>query len=82
MAVSTVVSVVLEEADIPGASLDEPLDSHNMASLRWWLQCHGIKPITSWKKRANLKVRRSCCWLIPFQFNHTLKVTISEFHET
>ena len=51
MAVSTVVSVVLEEADIPGASLDEPLDSHNMASLRWWLQCHGIKPITSWKKQ-------------------------------
>ena len=31
MAVSTVVSVVLEEADIPGASLDEHLDSHNMA---------------------------------------------------
>ena len=45
------VSVELSEEDIPGAALDEPLDVHNVAALRWWLQCHGIKPASSWKKQ-------------------------------
>ena len=45
------VSVELTEADIPGASLDESLDVHNIAALRWWLQFHGIKPVPSWKKQ-------------------------------
>ena len=41
-AASEPVSVELAEADILGASLNEPLDMHNVAILRWWLQCHGI----------------------------------------
>ncbi len=44
------VVVELSEVDIPGASLEEPLDRHNVSALRWWLQCHGIKFLTSWKK--------------------------------
>ena len=47
---SPVIVVKLTEADIPGARLEEPLDKHNMSALRWWLQCHGIKFLTSWKK--------------------------------
>ena len=31
------VSVTLSVADIPGADLSEPLESHAVASLRWWL---------------------------------------------
>lgn len=44
-------SVEVAGADVPGAALDEPLDRHNVAALRWWLQCHGIKPVPSWKKQ-------------------------------
>ena len=39
--------VELTEQDIPGASLKELFDSHNVTALRWWLQCHGIKPPSS-----------------------------------
>ena len=34
----------LTDADIPGAHLEEPLDSHKVAALRWSLVCRGIKP--------------------------------------
>jgi len=47
---SDLVSVDLTEADIPGASLEEPLDSQNVAALRWWLLCHGITPSSSARK--------------------------------
>ena len=47
---SNFVSVDLTETDIPGASLKEPLDSQNIAALRWWLLCHGITPSSSAKK--------------------------------
>ena len=52
MASSSGSSVVVEltEVDNPGASLEEPLDRHTMPALRWWLQCHGMKFLTSWKK--------------------------------
>lgn len=40
----------LTEQDIPGAFLDEPLESHTIPALRWWLLCHGIQAPTSWKK--------------------------------
>ena len=29
----------------------EPLDVHNAATLCWWLQCHGIKPVSLWRKQ-------------------------------
>ena len=47
---SNFVSVDLTETDIPGARLEEPLDSQNVAALRWWLLCHGITPSLSAKK--------------------------------
>ena len=43
------VQVELVQEDIPGAALQEPLDVQNVA-LRWWLQCRGIKPASSWRK--------------------------------
>ena len=43
--------VELTEADIPGASLEEPLDAHNVAALKWWLLCRGIKLQSSSRKK-------------------------------
>lgn len=40
----------LTEDDIPGAKLEEPLESHAVHALRRWLLCHGIVVPTSWKK--------------------------------
>ena len=36
-------SVELNDTDIPGAHLDEPFEAHNVAALRWWLLCRGIR---------------------------------------
>ncbi len=44
------VTVELTESDVPGASLNEPLEAHTLPALKWCLLCHGIKPPTSWKK--------------------------------
>ena len=35
------VTVVLDESDIEGATLEEPLEIHTIPKLRWWLVCHG-----------------------------------------
>ena len=48
---SGAVDVVLTPADIPGADLSEPLESHTMPALRWWLLCRGITAPASWKKK-------------------------------
>ena len=40
----------LNEEDIPGAILHEPLESATLHALRWWLLCHGIQARTSWRK--------------------------------
>ena len=45
------VTVALTEADIPGALLNEPLEAHNVAALRWWLLCRDIKLPSSCRKR-------------------------------
>ena len=42
--------VELSEEDIPGACLSEPLESHNVQALKWWLLCRGITAPTAWKK--------------------------------
>lgn len=47
---ATEVEVELTEADIPGATLDEPLESHTVHALRWWLLCHGDNAPSSLKK--------------------------------
>jgi len=43
--------VELTEDDIPGAGLSEPLESHTVPALKWWLLCRGIKVPSSWKKQ-------------------------------
>ena len=50
------VSLTLTEDDIPGASLREPLESHTVAELCWWLLCQGITVPTSWKKVQIVKI--------------------------
>ena len=47
---STVIEVQLTPADIPGADLSEPYESHTIPALKWWLLCRGIKAPSSWKK--------------------------------
>ena len=47
---SDLVQVNLTEADIPGASLEEPLENQNVAALRWWLLCHGISVSSATRK--------------------------------
>lgn len=44
------VCVKLTEEDIPGATLKEPLETHTVQELKWWLLCRGEKVPTSWKK--------------------------------
>ena len=44
------VRVELTEEDIPGAALKEPLESHTVHELKWWLLCRGEKAPSSWKK--------------------------------
>ena len=34
--------VKLTAADIPGAGLSEPFETHAIPALRWWLLCRGI----------------------------------------
>ena len=47
---SSVQDMVLTPADIPGADLSQPFDSHTMPALRWLL-CRGISAPSSWKKK-------------------------------
>ena len=42
----------LTEEDVPGAKLEEPLESYTVPALRRWLLCHGIQLPTSMKKSA------------------------------
>ena len=50
MASASVGSVELTEKDIPGALLEEPLETVTMPALRWWLLCRGIQVPTSLRK--------------------------------
>ena len=50
MAESAGITVELDESDVPGATLSEPLDAHNVAALRMWLTCRGMKAPFSVKK--------------------------------
>ena len=40
----------LTEDNVPGAKLEEPLESATVPALRRWLLCHGIQVQTSLKK--------------------------------
>ena len=47
---SDTANIVLTEADIPGASLKEPLEVHTVAALKWWLLCRGVQVASTCKK--------------------------------
>ena len=42
--------VQLTEIDIPGASLEEPMNKHSIPALKWWLLCCGIEMPSSVRK--------------------------------
>lgn len=42
--------IEMTEEDVPGAKLEEPLESATVPTLRRWLLCHGIIAPTSHKK--------------------------------
>ena len=44
--------LTLEEEDVEGATLEEPLDGKTVPQLRWWLLCHGIEVPSSESKAA------------------------------
>lgn len=48
-AVADAVDVKLTD-EIPRASLSEPLETHTIPELKWWLLCRGVQPPASWKK--------------------------------
>jgi len=39
----------LTSKDIPSANVKEPLETHDVTALQWWLLCHGIKQPLSWR---------------------------------
>ena len=47
---SIAAAVQLTENDIPGAKLQEPLETHAIPALQWWLLCRGVKAPSSWRK--------------------------------
>ena len=47
---TSAVVLTLEEEDVDGAAVEEPLDTRTITQLRWWLLCHGIEAPSSDKK--------------------------------
>ena len=47
---AALVTIELDESDIPGAVLSAPLENHTVPELKWWLLCRGITPPSSMKK--------------------------------
>lgn len=52
VATTSSISVSLEESDVDGAQLEEPLEVKTMHQLRWWLLCHGQDTPSNVKKLA------------------------------
>ena len=46
---TSAVVVTLEEDDVQGAVLEDPLDSKTIPQLWWWLLCHGVEAPSSVK---------------------------------
>lgn len=62
------VEVSLKPADIPGADLKEPFETHAMPALRWWLLCRGIRAPSSWKKQQVGPLSTSMKVSVPLHF--------------
>ena len=52
---SSTVAVELTEDDVPGASLDEPMEKQSVPAVKRWLLCRGIDIPTSTKKKKLLE---------------------------
>ena len=48
---SSCSALTLTSADIPGANLKEPFETHAVPALRWWLLSRGIKAPIAWRKK-------------------------------
>ena len=77
-AVAGGVQVKLTEDDIPGASLSEPLETHTIPELKWWLLCRGVQPPTSWKK-AQIISQLVCFLVTEYLYVHTWYSTVTLF---
>jgi hypothetical protein len=64
------VDVMLGPADIPGADLNEPFETHVVPALRWWLLCRGIGSSSSSRKQqlqaVNLDEGLSGCIILSY----------------
>ena len=56
---SSPVSVCLSAADIPGAYLSEPYETHAVPALRWWLLCRGLKVTDLLRQAGDQELRKS-----------------------
>ena len=70
------VVVELTSEDIPGARLSEPLESHIVPSLRWWLLCRGITVPASVKAAVDQTVSTIKLTLLCFNFFITFCIHI------
>ena len=52
---SSQVAVELTADDVPGASLEEPMERHSVPTLRQWLLCRGTEMPTGTIKRKLLE---------------------------
>ena len=88
-----VADIVLTEADIPGASLREPLEVHNVAALKWWLLCRGVQVSSSCKKPDLIEryaVLHTClmyyliyyCILLKFVVLDIISAVINSYYTT
>ena len=48
--------MTITAADIPGATLSQPLESHAVPTLKWWLLCSDLKVPMSWRKQLGLEL--------------------------
>ena len=74
---SRAVTVSLEEEDIEGATLDEPLETRTIPQLRWCLLCHGIEPVASEKKPRLIKRYIQVLYMFTYASTCILYIIIS-----
>ena len=44
--------VSLTEYDVPGASLNKPMEKQGVPALKWWLLCRGVEVASNIKRAA------------------------------
>lgn len=51
----SLTEVELDETVVPGAQLEEPLESHTVEALRMWLICHAVAVTLTLKEEGTTK---------------------------